>query len=553
MTITNNQFTVDASLNADGVKKGAQQASKHIKKFERDTQKVNKNIVLTGTNAAQAFDTFKRSAISALSVFTGGRGMADFVKGSTIANTQIGNLSNKLSIMPQKLMKIQAALAGNGGDPNAANGFFQSIHGMSATGSGRTKLANQLTNLYDVSVFKKDRVTLRDDILSQLSRSSRFRELNDAGYRATIESELGDVGIGDDVINLLGHKNARGQYDYDKYQQSMSGIGYSPEQIQQGRKLMEDWTRLRYRTETLANQSFANIAPSIDWWVSGLDKIEKSNPKAIASAVQEIGEAITALSAGGTVGLLSKALFGLNLPMKTLSLEILAIIKAFEGAKQVFHDADSNPSHTVVNGVDQTTRGWGLRTDLFSGRGWSANSDLDKLVGAVAMEESGGDPFARSSKGAIGPMQIMPKIAQKMGLKDPNDPIASRDKAKEILSALIKKEGGDLDKSLADYNWGYGNVHQYGINWREHLSPKRRVYIADIKNNMATGHLVDWTKAGQAYHAHKHLNQDNSVHTHVNTVNFNPGSNNNPGLRHNVSQAVNSDGRTQNAAMSMRR
>ncbi|HBZ7476381.1 TPA: lytic transglycosylase domain-containing protein, partial [Klebsiella pneumoniae] len=87
------------------------------------------------------------------------------------------------------------------------------------------------------------------------------------------------------------------------------------------------------------------------------------------------------------------------------------------------------------------------------------------LLRSVAITESGGDQFAVSGAGAQGMFQFMPGTARDMGLRgnDVFDPIKSAEAAARYLSMLLQKNGGDLGKALASYNWGIGNVQKYGM------------------------------------------------------------------------------------------
>ncbi|WP_420272566.1 transglycosylase SLT domain-containing protein, partial [Klebsiella michiganensis] len=82
------------------------------------------------------------------------------------------------------------------------------------------------------------------------------------------------------------------------------------------------------------------------------------------------------------------------------------------------------------------------------------------LLRSVALTESRGDQFAISGAGAQGLFQFMPGTARDMGLRgnDVFDPVKSAEAAARYLSILLQKNGGDLSKALASYNWGIGNV-----------------------------------------------------------------------------------------------
>jgi len=107
----------------------------------------------------------------------------------------------------------------------------------------------------------------------------------------------------------------------------------------------------------------------------------------------------------------------------------------------------------------------------------------DGLLGSMASAESNFNPNAKSGVGAIGIMQFMPATAKGYGI-DPADPAQSIDAAGKMMSGLIAKYGGDLQKALAGYNWGGGNVDkaikQWGSSWLSHAPKETQDYIKKI-------------------------------------------------------------------------
>jgi hypothetical protein len=79
------------------------------------------------------------------------------------------------------------------------------------------------------------------------------------------------------------------------------------------------------------------------------------------------------------------------------------------------------------------------------------------LVQSLAQQESGGSQHARSPKGAIGVMQLMPHTAQQLGV-DPTDEDQNIDGGVRYLSQMLDRYSGDKDKALAAYNAGPGAV-----------------------------------------------------------------------------------------------
>ncbi|HHC2696378.1 lytic transglycosylase domain-containing protein [Klebsiella pneumoniae] len=121
------------------------------------------------------------------------------------------------------------------------------------------------------------------------------------------------------------------------------------------------------------------------------------------------------------------------------------------------------------------------------------------LLSSVAGTESGGDPFAVSPKGAKGPFQFMDGTARDLGLKgmDVYDPHKSADAAARYLRYLLDATGGDLEKTLASYNWGLGNVQKKGM---DNLPPETRNYVPKVMAGMrpGAGMAVDRAMPGQS-------------------------------------------------------
>jgi cell wall-associated NlpC family hydrolase len=82
------------------------------------------------------------------------------------------------------------------------------------------------------------------------------------------------------------------------------------------------------------------------------------------------------------------------------------------------------------------------------------------LLAAVARHESGFNPSARSSAGAVGMMQFMPGTAASLGV-NPLDPASSVDGAARYLAGLYN-QFGSWDLALAAYNAGPGSVRNAG-------------------------------------------------------------------------------------------
>jgi soluble lytic murein transglycosylase-like protein len=85
------------------------------------------------------------------------------------------------------------------------------------------------------------------------------------------------------------------------------------------------------------------------------------------------------------------------------------------------------------------------------------------LLDRMWAKESARGTRMLSPKGAMGHFQFMPETAKEYGLKDPNDLSSSAAAAARYMAVLMKRYGGDVQSSLAAYNWGMGNVDRKGL------------------------------------------------------------------------------------------
>lgn len=84
------------------------------------------------------------------------------------------------------------------------------------------------------------------------------------------------------------------------------------------------------------------------------------------------------------------------------------------------------------------------------------------LVKAVIGVESGGNPTAVSSKGALGLMQLIPSTAERFGVGDVFDPAQNVEGGARYLRTLLNRYNGDLERTLAAYNAGENAVERSG-------------------------------------------------------------------------------------------
>ena len=100
------------------------------------------------------------------------------------------------------------------------------------------------------------------------------------------------------------------------------------------------------------------------------------------------------------------------------------------------------------------------------------------LLAALSMQESRGNPNARSSVGAHGAFQFMPATARQYRVNTASI-ASSADGAARKMSDLLQRYKGDLGKALTAYHSGEGNVD------RGRIGPVGRKYAPEVMARMS--------------------------------------------------------------------
>ncbi len=84
-----------------------------------------------------------------------------------------------------------------------------------------------------------------------------------------------------------------------------------------------------------------------------------------------------------------------------------------------------------------------------------------ELLAAVVHTESQFVPTARSNRGAVGLMQLVPRTGRWLGADNLDDPTQNIQAGAKYLRYLTDRFAGDQQKAIAAYNAGEGNVRRF--------------------------------------------------------------------------------------------
>jgi soluble lytic murein transglycosylase-like protein len=107
------------------------------------------------------------------------------------------------------------------------------------------------------------------------------------------------------------------------------------------------------------------------------------------------------------------------------------------------------------------------------------------LLAGLLYQESRFDPRAKSPAGALGIAQLMPGTAKELRVSDPFDPSQAIFGGAEYLRKQINSFDGDVEKGLAAYNYGPGNMQKVlknarGDAWKQMIPKETRDYIQKV-------------------------------------------------------------------------
>jgi soluble lytic murein transglycosylase-like protein len=135
---------------------------------------------------------------------------------------------------------------------------------------------------------------------------------------------------------------------------------------------------------------------------------------------------------------------------------------ATASASAATEPATSTSFASALQTATASAAGSGSQYDGLIEQAAARNGVDPAILHGLIQQESGFDPSAQSSAGAMGLTQLMPGTASSLGVANPLDAGESIEGGARYLAEQLSSFGGNTEDALAAYNAGPGAVKQYG-------------------------------------------------------------------------------------------
>lgn len=167
----------------------------------------------------------------------------------------------------------------------------------------------------------------------------------------------------------------------------------------------------------------------------------------------EIASEITDTKGLGIAESIYKKMTGEDLPMKEFLIKYRPSIKDIVKPEA---DSQTNAVQPSTSAVERLKKYEPIIQEASTKHGVPVN-----LIKSIILTESAAKANAVSKADAKGLMQLMDGTAKDMGVRNSMNPVQNIHGGTKYIAQMLKEFDGDLQKSLAAYNAGPGNVQKY--------------------------------------------------------------------------------------------
>jgi soluble lytic murein transglycosylase-like protein len=460
---------VALGLDTKEYQKNQKEATDSLSKFSRATEASNKNAQNGSKMLSESLGKVKIELLAIASAALGAVGVKDLITSTVQSNISLGRMSTNLGESARSLDAWKAVANSVGGSGDALLGTFQNLrqelfkYSINGASSEMVDAFRTLGITPAEAGKAKDSVTLMHDIADAMSK------ISDPQKQIKIAAMLGFDAGGLAVIRL-------GAAGIDSvYQQMYKLSGVTKESTQNAKEFQKQWAILSQTFSGAAGGAVTKLAPVLSGALSLFTK-----------------------SAEGW-----RSLFDPEYKYGTRFKQV--------GNRSASGKINYGKGTNILDKIEQEYPGI-PKGMLYKIEGIESNHDPNAL-----------GPVTKTGERASGAFQLMPKVAKAHGLTFEgtlNEENSARVAASE-LTQLMKKYHGDIPKVLAGYNWGQGNVDEYGMGRMPH---ETRDYIAKFMG----------ASAGVSSGA----SSNNKSEVHIQTINIETQSTDANGIAHDMHRAI---------------
>ncbi|MFP2873755.1 transglycosylase SLT domain-containing protein [Acetobacter tropicalis] len=508
---------------ADAMEDGGKKSDDALEKTEKKAQKVAGHISHSGKEASEFFTKMQKQALAFFAVLTTGKSLKAFTSDTINAGATLGRTARRMNMAKRDVYALQKSVESVGGSGDAATAALQNMQTALTDPQQSAQIYGKLQQL-GVSEgidYQTGQITDPEKFYQNLAEN-RTHQAN-----APRVGLLQDLNFDQGSIDLILKGGNAVKSTFSTYRELGSHIEANADKTE---KLQAKYKELVEQNRAYAQELDGKLLPALTAVTDAFTKLGKQHPLIVqgamgtAAAIAGIGAAVL-----GVMSIVGGFKFLRALSRIEKMVEAAKVAKeggsvAKEGEKVTEGSAKTAekaaPAAAKAGRIARIGRiasralgGLNLAGDAYlvgdtfwngaepplskdDGTGTAKRQYLGKLerkyglpAGVLdamwAQESSRGKNARPSSAGALGEFQIMPAVARAEGV-DANDFKQSADYAARRMSDNLHKYHGSLAASLADYNWGGGNVRkdqrQNGDDWLSHAPNETQNYVTSISH-----------------------------------------------------------------------
>lgn len=477
---------IELGLDAKKFSKAANQSVKDLRNIEAQARRAFRASQQESNNLGDSFGKAK-DALTALGVtILSFKGMQNLVGQTNEVNASLNRTASRFNMSEAELNAWGQSLKRYGGTADDFVSSMQAINtsianidlaGSPAIFSQLQQFQNAGANMTGVFDEANRKINF-DKLADQIKYLTSIGKENEAFVAAT------NMGISEPLFQAL----KKGGDSYRELRNEVKRLsGVTKENTEEAQKVKDAWadvdtafqgvarsitSQLNPAQITLANTTQNVLEKFVEW-----DKVMNGGLSNAVIGASAIG---TVAGAAKLLGVNMSAIIGLATPFLFFLEKAIPLVGAAAGIFSL-----TNPIMNKSLGGGSSHR-FNLKTGKWEKNESNQNSSnqnfyesnqnfsyLEKKYGLPdgmldkiwAIESNRGKSMV-SPAGATGHFQFMPATAKAYGLtrEDTFDLNKSSEAAARMLSDLLKQNNGDVNKALASYNWGSGNVARYGMS-----------------------------------------------------------------------------------------